>query len=114
MEKICIVKRRQRYVQPEAKLPQPEKSDAIPPEVFVGSVAIESKIEIPEIKPEKEKNNIIPAEISGSIVAMENRSEFPDKKIVEEFVRSFAMENRIGFPDKKTAQEVAEQRCQRE
>ncbi|PKN51984.1 MAG: hypothetical protein CVU55_09575 [Deltaproteobacteria bacterium HGW-Deltaproteobacteria-13] len=103
MEKICIVKRRQQYVQPEVKLPQPEKSDPIPPEVVAGSAAIESHIEIPEKKPEKD--NVIPAEISGSPVAMENRSEFPDKKIVEEFVRSFAMENRGDFPDKKTTKE---------
>lgn len=103
MEKICIVKRRQQYVQPEVKLPQPEKNDSIPPEVAAGSTAIENHTEIPEKK--SEKDNIIPAEISGSTAAMENRGNFPDKTMVEEFVRSFAMENRGDFPDKKTAQE---------
>lgn len=94
MEKICIVKRRQQYAQPEVKLPQPEKSDTIPPEVVVSSIAIENRIKFPDKKLDKIN------------VEAENRSEFQDKKIVEEFVRSFSMEKHIEFPDKEMAAKV--------
>jgi excisionase family DNA binding protein len=96
MEKICIVKRRQQYAQPEVKLPQPEKIDTIPAKAVVSSISIDNRIEFPDKKIEEEYLNSID---------MQNQSESPDKKMVEEFVRSFAMENQSEFPDKKTAEE---------
>jgi excisionase family DNA binding protein len=96
MEKICIVKRRQQYAQPEVKLPQPEKIDTIPTKAVVSSISIDNRIEFPDKKIEEEYLNSID---------MQNQSESPDKKMVEEFVRSFAMENQSEFPDKKTVEE---------
>ena len=96
MEKICIVKRRQQYAQPEVKLPQPEKIDTIPTKAAVSSIAIDNRIEFPDKKPDKK----IEKEYLNSI-DMQNQSESPDKKMVEEFVRSFAMENQSEFSDKK-------------
>ena len=95
MEKICIVRRRQQYAQPEVKLPQPEKSDTISAEAVASSIAIDNSIEFLDKKIEEE---------DVSSIDTLNESESPDKKMVEEFVRSFAMENRIDIPDKKTAE----------
>ncbi|MGO8715252.1 MAG: helix-turn-helix domain-containing protein [Smithella sp.] len=100
MEKICIVRRRQQYAQPEVKLPQPEKIDTIPTQAVVSSIAIDNRIAFPDKKPDKK----IEEEYLNSI-NMQNQSESPDKKMVEEFVRSFAMENQSEFPDKETAEE---------
>ena len=88
MEKICIVRRRQQYAQPEVKLPQPEKIDTIPTKAVVSSIAIDNRIEFPDKKPDE----TIEEEYLNSI-DMQNQSESPDKKMIEEFVKSFAMEN---------------------
>jgi len=98
MEKICIVKRRREYSQPEVKVTvtQPEISEKITPEIVVNSITIENNIEIPPRKiadtavtvtqPETVEN-IVPEAISGG-GSIENSIEFPDKKIVEEFVEN--------------------------
>ena len=84
MEKICIVKRRREYPQPEVKVTQPEISETITPEVVVSSVAIENSIEFSDQKT-PEISETITSEVVVSSVAIENSIEFPDKKIVEEF-----------------------------
>ncbi|MEN6420685.1 MAG: helix-turn-helix domain-containing protein [Smithella sp.] len=96
MEKICIVKRRREYSQPEVKVTvaQPEISETITPDVVVNSVAIEnnSKLpdkKIPEIKvtvTQPETNKIVIPQVIASNIAMENNISLPDKKIVEEFM----------------------------
>jgi excisionase family DNA binding protein len=96
MEKICIVKRRQQYAQPEVKLTPPEKSATLPAQVAITGIAIENRIKFPDKKPDG-KN----AEEAVSNIDMENRSEFQDKSIIEEFVRSFSMEKQIEFPGKE-------------
>jgi len=100
MEKICIVKRRQQYAQPEVKLPQPEKSDTIPAKAVVSSIAMDNRIEFPDKIPDKK----IEEEYLNSI-DMQNQSESPDKKTAEEFVSNVAMENQSDFPDKKIVEE---------
>lgn len=115
MEKICIVKRRQQYAQPEVKLPQPEKSEPISPEVAKSSITVENRFKFqekisekaPEKIPEKlpEKRNI--EEIAGNIApvsAPAGKSDIQDKKMMEEFVRSFAMESNPDFPQKEKAE----------
>ncbi len=102
MEKICIVKRRQQYAQPEVKLPQPEKSDTINPAVVAGGIAIETPIKFPDKRPDK----INLEEVVGKI-EVENRNEFQDKKIVEEFVRSFSLEQHIELSNKETTEKPA-------
>jgi excisionase family DNA binding protein len=96
MEKICIVKRRREYTQPEVKVTvtQPEISETITPEIVVSSIALENNVEFPDKKvsevvitvtqPETSEN-ITPEAVAGSITVEEN-IEFPDKKIVEEFM----------------------------
>ena len=101
MEKICIVKRRQQYAQPEVKLPQPEKVDTIPPEVVVSNIAIENRIKFPDKRPDIRK-----VEEVVSNVDMDKQSEFHNKQIVEEFVRSFSMETHNEFPDKEPSAKV--------
>jgi len=96
MEKICIVKRRREYTQPEVKvtITQPEISETINREIVVNSVAIENNIDfsdkkIPEVKftvTQSETSETIAPEVMVRSLAMENHIEFPDKKIVEEFV----------------------------
>ena len=96
MEKICIVKRRREYTQPEVKvtITQPEISETINREIVVNSVAIENNIDfsdkkIPEVKftvTQSETSETIAPEVIVRSLAMENHIEFPDKKIVEEFV----------------------------
>jgi excisionase family DNA binding protein len=105
MEKICIVKRRQQYVQPEVKLPQPEKNDT-PPQAVIGSDAIEKNITPPENLPEKD--NITPDEIVVSSTVTESRSVLADKKMMEEFVESFTMKNHIELSDQKTTDDAVE------
>jgi excisionase family DNA binding protein len=83
MEKICIVKRRREYAQPEVKVTQPEMSEAITPEVVVSSVAIERNIELPARKPE---NNTISSDFTISSVAIEKNISLSNEKLVEEFV----------------------------
>jgi excisionase family DNA binding protein len=94
MEKICIVKRRREYTQPEIKVTvtQPEISESITPENSVSGVVIEKNIDytdnnIPEptITPQEISNTIIPEPIDSDIT-VENTVEVNDKKIVEEFV----------------------------
>jgi excisionase family DNA binding protein len=102
MEKICIVKRRQQYAQPEVKLPQPEKNDIIPPEVVVSGIAAENRIKFPDKI--LDKKNV---EEDVSNAGAETRNEFADKKMMEEFVRSFAMENHVNFANKEKAENAA-------
>lgn len=88
MEKICIVKRRREYTQPEVKVTvtQPEISETITPEVAVSRVEIEHNVVIPGKKTLETIKAIIP-EVILSGVDLENRkTQLPDKKIVEEFI----------------------------
>jgi excisionase family DNA binding protein len=86
MEKICIVKRRREYTQPEVKVTvtQPEISETITPEVVVSSVNIESNI----VFPAKKISEIIETipEVIQRRIEIEKTIETPGKKIVEEFV----------------------------
>jgi excisionase family DNA binding protein len=90
MEKICIVKRRREYAQPEIKVTQaPEMNNAIAPEVVVNSLAIETKIEIPENKPE------ISTVISSETVAdyphpEEETLSVSEQKLIEELAHKTA------------------------
>ena len=86
MEKICIVKRRREYTQPEVKVTvtQPEISETITPEVVVSSVNIESNIVFP-VKKISEIIETIP-EIAERRIEIISNIEIPVKKIVEEFV----------------------------
>jgi excisionase family DNA binding protein len=96
MEKICIVKRRREYTQPEVKVTvtQPEISETITPEIVVSSIAVKNNSEFPDKKiseaiiavtqPEISEN--ISPEAIASDLAIENNIEFPDQKIVEEFM----------------------------
>ncbi|MFA5324258.1 MAG: helix-turn-helix domain-containing protein [Smithella sp.] len=96
MEKICIVKRRREYTQPEVKVTatQPEISETIAPDVVVSSVAIENNIKLPDEKtPEvkvtvtqPETSNTVTSEVIASNIATGNNLESPEKKIVEEFM----------------------------
>ena len=96
MEKICIVKRRREYTQPEVKvtITQPEISETINREIVVNSVAIENNIDfsdkkIPEVKftvTQSETSETVTPEVMVRSLTMGNHIEFPDKKIVEEFV----------------------------
>jgi len=101
MEKICIVKRRQQYAQPEVKLPQPEKSDSIPPEVVTSSIAIENRSKFAEKTPDK----VNVEEITGN-AGVEKRNELHDKKMMEEFVKSFSMDNQIDFSNKEKTEKI--------
>jgi excisionase family DNA binding protein len=96
MEKICIVKRRQQYAQPEVKLPQPGKNDTIiTPAVVTDSITKETPFKFPDKKPDR-----INVEEIVSKIEVEKRSEVQDKNIVEEFVRSFSMEKQIELSNK--------------
>lgn len=87
MEKICIVKRRREYTQPEVKVTvaQPEISETINPETVVSSVKIEKNIVFPDKKAPEVIETIIPT-VAVSKVEIEKNIEIADKKIVEEFV----------------------------
>jgi excisionase family DNA binding protein len=96
MEKICIVKRRREYTQPEVKVTvtQPEISETITPEIVVSSIAVKNNSEFPDkiiseaiiavTQPETSENSN--PDVVASDLAIENNIEFPDKKIVEEFM----------------------------
>lgn len=88
MEKICIVKRRREYTQPEVKVTvtQPEISETITPEVAVSRVEIEHNVVIPGKKVPDAIKAIIPEVIISNIDIGTKKTELPDKKIVEEFV----------------------------
>jgi excisionase family DNA binding protein len=101
MEKICIVKRRQQYAQPEVKLPQPERIDSIPPEVVTSSIAVENRSK----SPEKTIDNVNVEEVATN-VGMEKRNELHDKKMMEEFVRSFSMDNQIDLSKKEKTEKI--------
>jgi excisionase family DNA binding protein len=87
MEKICIVKRRREYTQPEVKVTvtQPEISETITPEVVVSSVTIEKNMVLPRGKISEISESTVP-EIAANSIETENNMKFPAKKIVEEFI----------------------------
>jgi excisionase family DNA binding protein len=94
MEKICIVKRRREYAQPEIKvaIAQPEISETVTPELVVSSVTIENNIELSDKKipnlSEADTHPQISEAVTSDVVASHadfESSELPDKKIVEEF-----------------------------
>lgn len=95
MEKICIVKRRREYAQPEVKITvtQPELSEIKAPEIAIKSVLAQNTIAPPDNKmieakpvslPETSRH-IISDEIKTSNI-VESSLEEQGKKIVEEFV----------------------------
>lgn len=94
MEKICIVKRRREYAQPEVKvaIAQPEISETVTPELVVSSVTIENNVELAdkqapkfsEAETQPQASDAIPTEVAATHVDFDS-SELPDKKIVEEF-----------------------------
>lgn len=87
MEKICIVKRRREYAQPEIKvaIAQPEISETVTPELVVSSVTIENNVGLADKQtPEIRVAETQAAEAAATPVDFES-SELPDKKIVEEF-----------------------------
>lgn len=88
MEKICIVKRRREYTQPEVKVTvtQPEISETITPEVAVSRVEIEHNVVIPGKRVPDVIKAIIPDVIVSNVDIATKKTELPDKKIVEEFV----------------------------
>ena len=96
MEKICIVKRRREYTQPEVKVTvtQPEISETITPEIVVSRIAVKNNSEFPDKKKSEAIIAVTQPEISENIspeaiasdLAIENNIEFPDQKIVEEFM----------------------------
>ena len=96
MEKICIVKRRREYAQPEVKfkVTQPEISENNTPEVTVSSVTIENTTieladkKIPEVKftvTQPDLGKTIKTESVQISPSADNKIE-PGKKVVEEFV----------------------------
>lgn len=95
MEKICIVKRRREYTQPEVKVTvaQPEVSETVTPEVSVNRISIENNVDLSEkkatefdvIKAKSQANITVSAEEIRKNIAFENHVDFNDKKIVEEF-----------------------------
>lgn len=87
MEKICIVKRRREYTQPEVKVTvtQPEISEKITPEVVVSSVNIERHMVFPTQKAPEAIESITPEIVVGKTSVASN-DELPDNKIVEEYM----------------------------
>lgn len=87
MEKICIVKRRREYNQPQVKvtITQPETRENITQEVIVSSVNIEGNVEFPGKKVSEMINTITPDVIESNF-REEKKVELSDKKIVEEFM----------------------------
>jgi excisionase family DNA binding protein len=95
MEKICIVKRRREYAQPEIKvaITQPEVSETVAPELVVSSVTIQNNVDLSENKiPKFSEAQSQPQarEAIGSDTVVSDTdfesNELPDKKIVEEFI----------------------------
>ena len=87
MEKICIVKRRREYSQPEVKVTvtQPAISETTAPEAVVSSVEVKSNAALPE-KVTHELQQAGAPEIVVSNAGSDNHMTLPDRKIVEEFV----------------------------
>jgi len=95
MEKICIVKRRREYTQPEVKvsIAQPEVSEAVTPEASVNRIPVENTADLSDkkatefdvIKTKSPANITFSAEEIRKNIALENHVDFNDKKIVEEF-----------------------------
>ena len=69
MEKICIVKRRREYTQPEVKVTvtQPEISETITPEIVVSSIAVKNNSEFPDKKISEAIIAVTQPEISETI-----------------------------------------------
>jgi excisionase family DNA binding protein len=82
MDKICIVKRRREYAQPEIKVSQPAAPRADAPEVVVHNVAIETKIEIPE--PKREPRTSIASETAAENLVTEDSLSPDEKKLIQE------------------------------
>ncbi len=87
MEKICIVKRRREYSQPEVKVTvtQPVISETAAPEAVVSSVEVKSNEALPE-KVTHELQQAGAPEIAMSSIGLDSNITLPDRKIVEEFV----------------------------
>ena len=93
MEKICIVKRRREYAQPEIKVTvaQPETSESNASEALITRAAIEKDTasisqKTPEfIVAQPDLNKTIIPEVIATDIAIEDLTESNDKKIVEEF-----------------------------
>lgn len=87
MEKICIVKRRREYSQPEVKVTvsQPAISETAAPEAVVSSVEVKSNAALPE-KVTHELQQAGAPEMVISNAGSDNNMTLPDRKIVEEFV----------------------------
>lgn len=81
MEKICIVKRRREYAQPEIKVTQPEVSKTAVPEVVVSSVAIETKTETFE---QPAPDTTMSSETFTEDLPVEEPLSDADRKLVEE------------------------------
>ncbi|MGB5218969.1 MAG: helix-turn-helix domain-containing protein [Smithella sp.] len=98
MEKICIVKRRREYAQPEIKVTvaQPETSESNASEALITRAAIEKDTEsisqkIPEfIVAQPDLNKTIIPEVIATDISLEDRTGSSDKKIVEEFTDNSA------------------------
>lgn len=87
MEKICIVKRRREYTQPEVKVTvtQPAISETATPAVAVSRVEVKNNAELSENTVRKTKESMAP-ELTIRSVGIEHEIKMPERKIVEEFV----------------------------
>jgi excisionase family DNA binding protein len=95
MEKICIVKRRREYSQPEVKvgITQPEISENKSPEIFVSNIPTAATSEnsenrLPDVNSSSaglETNHVINPEFVTHSIKNDTAPETADKKIVEEF-----------------------------
>ena len=93
MEKICIVKRRREYAQPEIKVTvaQPETSESNASEALITRATIEKNTEstipkMPEfIIAQPDLNKTITPEVIATDITTEDHAGLNDKKIVEEF-----------------------------
>jgi excisionase family DNA binding protein len=93
MEKICIVKRRREYAQPEIKVTvaQPETSESNASEALITRAVIENNKEsasqkIPEfIVAQPDLNQTITPEVIATDITIEDGTGSSDKKIVEQF-----------------------------
>lgn len=81
MEKICIVKRRREYAQPEIKVNQTEATKTTAPEVVVSNIAIETKAE-PLEKPTPPTS--MSSETFTEDLPVEETLSEADRKLVEE------------------------------
>jgi excisionase family DNA binding protein len=95
MEKICIVKRRREYTQPDVKvtITQPEISEKSTPEAVVSNVMPEPKTDLSDRKipdvhitsSHTEKNKIFVSEVMSNNITTDTPSDAVGKKNVEEF-----------------------------